>query len=208
MLTRVLLIFILLGTGCGVALTGPDPSEQYIRDGIPLGHYRIFIRDETGTTNLGGVVGANALCRASAQTAGLVLDYRALLSTSTTDAKDLFTTNAPLWQVKADGQRVLIKALTSLLWTEQSVETQIKFDARGNEVADLLNTVILTGTSSDGTASWDGSAFRTCSDWTSDVAGTARLGRPNFTNGLWISQAHINCNTLFVSNLYCFALNQ
>lgn len=72
---------------------------------VPGGSCLVFVTSTTHTGNLGGLAGADAICQARADAAGLGGTFRAWLSDSTTAARDRLT-RAGVPYVRVDGVQV------------------------------------------------------------------------------------------------------
>jgi hypothetical protein len=73
----------------GVGTSNPTAALHVAGDAAVLGDYnRVFVTSQLYNGNLGGLAGADALCQARADAAGLPGTYRAWLSDGTTNAAD------------------------------------------------------------------------------------------------------------------------
>ena len=149
-----------------------------------VGSLKIFA---TSIAYNGGGVGslsnADALCQSQANTLGYAGSYKAILSDSSTNAKDRLTLTYPIVRA-SDGTTVVASAN---LW-------QGTLD---NAISTTAGTYAWTGSSSAGlkTASL-------CSDWTDSTAGvSASVGLLNNTANSWALVATQACNV--TNRLYC-----
>lgn len=122
--------------------------------------------------NLGGLEGADALCRHLAEAAGTTgKTWRAYLSTATVNARDRIGAG-PWYNAKG----VLIaNGLDDLHSDENGITKETGLTETGQTVPgrgdDPNQHDILTGTNADGTANEN-----TCGDWTLNGEGSAMLG--------------------------------
>lgn len=143
------------------------------------GQTYVFATNTTYTGNLGGVSGADAICQTAASNAGKPGVYKAVLSTSTEDAKDRLSVIHPVVRI-VDG----IPIASTNFWT-QALESDIK-TVTGNNI---YGGPSWTGTTTGGVKHAD-----TCSDWTSD-SGNGRRGAPSPGNA-FTAESVAPCNTL------------
>lgn len=68
--------------------TAPEVPDVIADDGPPVPRRRVFVTGEPHGANLGGLVGADAICQTTADAAKLGGTYRAWISTSVLSAKD------------------------------------------------------------------------------------------------------------------------
>ncbi len=158
-----------------------------------------------GSNNQDGLAGANAVCQARATAGGLpnAAQYRAWLSTSTTDAycnaRGQTGTKAqgcsggaaqpagPWYQ--RDGVTPFTASLDALTGSDRVIYSAVIFDEFGNAVPDLAASTIWTGTRDSGTA------ISTCSDWTTSAAGTlGTFGRALGSAQIWTYWSSGACN--------------
>ncbi|MCB9983913.1 MAG: hypothetical protein H6861_09640 [Rhodospirillales bacterium] len=130
--------------------------------------------------SLGGLSGADTLCQTEAGVLGYSGTWKALLSDSTTNAKDRLTITYPVVRA-ADGTIVD----STNLW-DGTVQTAI-------EPGSYLNA--WTGSNTNGTAS-----SSHCTNW-SATGGIATYGRAEFTNTNWINIGTSGCAVAVA--LYC-----
>lgn len=122
--------------------------------------------DQAQTGNLGGVQGADAKCQAQAQGAGLPGVFRAFLSSSSQDVKDLIGgPNMSLPVVNTQGQ-ALFPSWSAVFTTQEWASGVELYNFAGAKVEDNTGGItdgdLWHGSKPDGTAAPD-----TCSDWTS-----------------------------------------
>lgn len=117
------------------------------------GQTSIFLTATLYSGNMGGLSGADAICQTAADAAGRPGVYKAILSTTTQDAKDRLTVIHPVVRV-SDNTAIA----ASNFWT-QGMEDQPRTATNGAAYGDHY----WSGTTTGGTKHTD-----TCSDWTSD----------------------------------------
>jgi len=150
-----------------------------------------FVTSTVHTGNLGGLAGADAICQARAQGAGLAGTYRAWLSTSTVNASDRFG-SATGW-VRTDG-KPFVRTIREL--TERKIFYPLILNERG---ASEGSDPAWTGTDDDGDAQ-----ANTCSDWTS-TATSGTVGYPEYGNGAFTQNGGGACTTS--AHLYCLGID-
>lgn len=112
------------------------------------GRTRIFLTINSYNGNLGGLAGADTTCNNEATTLGYGGTWKALLSDSTTNAKDRLTITYPVMRA---GDDVIVDSTN--IW-DASLQNAISSDGKG----------AMTGTGTDGTKNSNGGTF--CNDWT------------------------------------------
>jgi hypothetical protein len=188
-------IYVWAYNDCGVspatqlnAVTGTCPSPTKI----------IFVEEVAPLqpSMYGGLAGADVICQNAAGAAGLPGVYRALLSTSTVDARDRI--NDGIF-IRTDNQ-VIANNKAELF--DGSVPIQVNKNEHGLTLGDT-NMHVYTGSTLSGTYM---GANTTCGDWT-DYSQSGRYGKPTETNQDWISRNTWGCNTnTSSSGLYCVQL--
>lgn len=157
----------------------------------------VFITSTSHTGNLGGLAGADAICQARADAAGLSGTYKAWLSDATTAARDRLT-HAVVPYVLVDGTRIagdwddLVDGL---------LDNPIQLTETG-ETAGLVRAWTATQASGDRDL-----AFFTCANWMSDDNASVFGSRGQATGkdsswSLWLS-GDIPCSSE-AQRLYCF----
>jgi hypothetical protein len=141
---------------------------------------QIFTTSGTYNGNMGGLSGADTLCSDQATALGFSGTWKAVLSTSTTNAKDRFTLTYPVTHASTG---VIIAP--SNLW------------------AGSLGAAIGTGNSvNTGTDSAGLKTANTCSDWTSASSGlNTSYGNDSLTDSRWVSWISSGCNG--TRSIYC-----
>lgn len=197
-----------------LALTGVVSSASTLAQ-PPSGPTSFFITaaGSGDEADLGGLAGADAICQSQADAAGLDSTFRAYLSTqgpNGVDARDRIGEGP--W-FNSNGYRVAAN-VDDLHSANHRITGGTGLTATGNQIPGTGFSPnrhdILTGSQADGTAYPDGDDM-TCSNWTSNDEGTARVGHHDFPN--WNS-AHNSqgCSQQALINtggyglFYCFAL--
>lgn len=165
-------------------------DELYLYWLAGLGNHVLFVTSTTYTGNLGGLSGADAKCNARATAGGLTGNYKALVSTSTTNAKDRVTITSAV--VQKDGTTVATGSAD--FWDGPSVKPSITE----------------SGTPKSSARPWTGSnnvgvyvSGKTCADWTDGVSSSfANQGYTDTTSNFWFGGSYeYYCN--YESELYC-----
>ncbi len=133
--------------------------------------------------NLGGLVGADAHCQKLAADVASQKTWKAYLSSSTENARDRIGSGPwynALGVLIAQNVADLHNNASRLIKTTQLTEIGMIVNGRG----DTPNKHdILTGSKSDGTLFFAGGNDTTCSDWTSNGSGSARVGHHDRVGG-------------------------
>lgn len=145
---------------------------------------RIFATAGVYNGNLGGLVGADAICQTEATGLGYSGTWKALLSTNALNARDRLTLVYPVVRA-SDGEVV---AATNL-WSGTLAAAPVTSN---------FNTA-WTGTASAG----DKYGTNFCDNWTNGTIGYGSEigGYTQNTNGSWIANGFGTCN--ITNNLYC-----
>jgi hypothetical protein len=183
--------------------TDPSTTEPDDTTGDETGHVEagpnyLFV---TSTVHiggsLGGLEGADALCQARADAAGLAGTYRAWLSGPGVDARDRFA-GARGW-VRTDG-KPFANSIT------QIVDGKFWYPPTLDENGDLpASWEVWTGTDLNGIGYDHGGNF--CSGWTSEDAEIFALQGDRESARPWWTDSHIRrCNE--TGRLYCLGVDQ
>jgi hypothetical protein len=167
--------------------TGIEPHPNYI-----------FVTSTEHTAGaLGGLEGADAICQARADAAGLPGTYRAWLSGPGVDARDRFA-GARGW-VRTDGQPFsssIDQMLQGKFWFPSTLDENGNFPASWQ---------IWTGTDLDGIGYDHGGGF--CGGWTSNDSEIWGLQGDREASRPWWSDSHLRpCNE--TGRLYCLGADQ
>lgn len=155
-----------------------------------------FVTSTTHNGNLGGLTGADNICKARAAAAGLAGTYRAWLSTSTTNAVTRLG-SARGW-VRVDG-KPLVDTIADL--TTGKLIHPLRIDETGTDVG---HARVTTGTNPDGKVS---TTSDLCGNWTSSATGGyTRQGATDGLGGLFTSIGGQTCGS--AARLYCFGVNR
>ena len=155
---------------------------------VPAILHRAFVTKEAYTGNLGGLSGADGICKENALLAGLPGSYVAWLSTDTIDAKD----RIPDWQyaLSGDGNPVISKDKADLL--DGVLLRLFNTDADGKYYAGQ----VWTGTKADGTKN-----KATCNNWSSTTT-KGSAGTTESVAAEWTESLVSSCQSAF--RFYCF----
>jgi hypothetical protein len=216
-------ILIAVTATLGVALIpGISIIAQQQDDEPPEMGFFITSRSIGDGGNLGGLAGADAHCQALAEAAGSNRTWAAYLSTQgpgAVNARDRIGSGP--W-ANANGV-VMATNLESLHYDNSNFNWQFTLDENGNQFAsridgdpDFSEHDVLTGSRIDGTA-FPAGQDQTCSNWTSNSEGSARVGHADrysfMTPGSPWNSSHgtpgcTQANLVQVGGaglLYCFA---
>ena len=155
----------------------------------------VFVTSQTFTGDLGGVVGADAICQELACSAGLTGNYKAWLSDSSSSPANDFDQGTAYSLV--DGTAIA-NSFADL--TDGSLLNPINKDETGSTPSGP--SFVWTNTNVNGTPSGND-----CEGWTSnDVGKVGSVGQRTATDIGWTATltlgGTISCNTL--AKLYCF----
>ena len=162
----------------------------------------VFVTSTTQNAALGGLGGADSLCMARAQAAGLSGTYKAWLSTSTVNAKDRLSP-ASGW-IRPDGKPVLNRI-------EDLASNRMFYPARLDEFgSDVGDAPVMTATYETGVRN-DETFCTTCLDFTSavdEIANNKFLcgGQASGTSALFTRWFSGGCSDL--QHLYCFGVDR
>ncbi len=173
---------------------GIDNDCDGVIDGPGVCARRVFVTADPVTTDFGGALGADALCQAAADLAGLGGTWMAWVSDSTTSPAARFRRGSDDF-VRLDG------ALLATSWsdlTDGALAAPIDVDEYGVAQG---NHEVWTHTSTSGTAL----IGAPCDDWTNPSASApnAEQGLAASTNGDWTS-AYLQVCDRADDHLYCF----
>jgi len=192
----VLLVIII---SCG----GPG-NGSVERDGVPSIDHRVFVSsasyDGKFLANSGALTGTDAAdkhCADLAKAAGLVRSYKAILSTSSINAKDKLSFTGAVYIVKGT-QKVKIVEAGLDLWSTDSKDLLFSINIDENETTVATGTKIWTGTDSSGTKDTDH-----CTNWTANSVVSGSYGETDFTNQKWLYSTTSNCSSQ--NRLYCIS---
>lgn len=160
----------------------------------PLGgcHPKYVFVADARDGNMGGLTGADAICQAEADAAGLPGIYKAWLSDNTDSPSTRFTQS----EYGYINTRNEVIATDWADLTDGTINVPLNITEFG---AQASGGSTWTGSLSDGTANGSGSY---CGDWTS-TAGTERRGANNVTNSGW-SDAFSPTACTSTLPFYCF----
>ena len=155
-----------------------------------------FVTEGVYPGNFGGRASADAICQTAAATAGLLGDFRALLSDAGGIPFDLsqsigFFGGSVIDTVQPSG--TVIQDTTDLLVSGGALLASLSRSENGT----LLDGVnVWTGSNSDGTEA------QTCSGWTSGSSSqSGTIGLTGQTSSAWLSSGSLTCDS--TAHLYC-----
>lgn len=184
---------ILIFTSCG----GADGDESAV-DGISSGEHRVFITSSTFSGSLGGLTGADSVCQNLAQSAGLELSYKAILSSDSISASARIFLTGAIYSIDSSGVKVKITESGGDLWQSGGFPELVNFitlDEFG------LNTTgnVWTGSNDNGSSAGAG---QSCTSWSG--SGSGRVGTIGGSNGAWLDNSTQSCSNFF--HLYCISI--
>ena len=193
------LTFCFLFIGCSPAIEG-SISPAFI-DSVRDDERRIFVTALTyfSVADFEGVSGADALCRASAASAGLQREYQALLSTSSLAMKSRLNSGASVYKVSASQERVRVAERdTDLLEaTTNNLLAPPNFTAQGDVIVGVC--AVWTGSTSVGEHHG-----LSCTNWSNgDSFNLARVGSCTSTSAV-LNQSSSSCD--LANRLYCISM--
>ncbi|HEU5432578.1 MAG TPA: hypothetical protein VFU81_12995 [Thermomicrobiales bacterium] len=156
------------------------------------GPCRVFVTSTAYGGNLGGLAGADAICRQLAEAANLPGTYKAWLSDGAASPSTRFVQSTGPYQL-VNGTKIAAN-WTSL--TDGALRAPINLTERGAAVADSL--LVWTHTQVDGAA---GTTADHCGNW-GGAAGDGGRGTATYADANWTQSGSAACNT--GQRLYCF----
>jgi hypothetical protein len=155
---------------------------------VLLTQHRIFA-SSTHNGNLGGLTGADSWCQARADSQALGGTWKAVMSDSTTNAKDRIYINGIVRNLSLDQ----IADNEADLW-DGTIDNAVKFKENGVAAEEAS---VWTGTLTNGNK-----ASLHCNNWTSASSGVdGERGGPEDSNGDWIDRGDMGCDNL--RHVYC-----
>ncbi len=161
------------------------------------GACRVFVTSTTHNGNLGGLVGADAICQNLATAAGLPGSYRAWLSDSTDSPSTRFRCTAAT--CSAQGYQRVDGVTVATNWdtlTDGTLDAAISVTEQ-NTSTDIANT--WTHTRPDGTVE---SSDYHCNHWTANQSNVGDQGVDVFSDSRWTHYVPGPCD--IGAHLYCF----
>ncbi len=162
----------------------------------PSGSKKVFVTSTTYDGNLGGLSGADAMCRAAAQAAGLAnySNYKAWLSDTTNNAGTRITSDGPWYRL--DGVKVASNKAALTGTSSASLFTAISQTETGSYVGQYQ--LVWTGTGDNGVALGD-----RCVDWNNSTdSHLGQVGYATLSNSSWTTATTFACTNMRA--LYCF----
>ena len=191
-------IIALMVASCGKLAELEDGESEGDGDGIDKDtEHRIFVTSTTykgqfTIASLTGLDAADALCNSVASSAGLSLNYKAILSSTTVDANDRIDIKGAVYKIDSSDAKIKVVDDENDFWNadNQNFLSKVHLDESGN--AQTINP--WTGTQAAGVAS---SGLNFCTDWTSD-SGVVNgdIGSINSVDENWLENGTADCSTL------------
>lgn len=197
LLVKTKSLYLLLTILAVVACGQKDSGES--TDGISSSQHRIFITSNPYQGDFGSISQANILCNTAARSAGLDLNYQAILSDSLSSAINSLSLVGSVYTFDEAGMKSLITENGADLWDNNNVSfvNPINRDEFGDIV--LSSAHVWTGSNDTGYGQGDN-----CSNWGSDGA-IGRYGKVGAqTFGEWLEIGSKTCSGY--SHLYCISL--
>lgn len=148
------LLIIMTFISCGQVTDDNDT------DGISKGEHRIFVTSLSYNGNVSGISGVDAICEQIASNAGLSKTYRAIISSSSENARDRLNLIGPVFKINSSGAKILVlEDPLGLFDGSSSLSSLINLDENGSSVSGD----IWTGSTDTGT----GKISAHCNNWLS-----------------------------------------
>ena len=156
--------------------------------------HRIFATSSAHTGNLGGLSGGDSICQTRANEAALGGTWKAVLSSSATNASFRITIGGPVYNLRlgSAGGRQIVATNSGTFWST-SHTNPIDFAETGATVG----AAVFTGTDTSGTKV----TSQNCTDWTLGSGGSHAYGSSTSTSSNWIWTSNNTCGTS--SRIYC-----
>lgn len=159
---------------------------------------RVFVTNETTSSNIGGLSGADEFCNASAAAAGLTGEWTAFISTTGTNARDRISEGP---YVRLDDVQIAVNRDDLL---DGGLAAPINVDENG----DTAIRNVYTGSVEDGTTGTNTWGNGLCKNWTQGCGVCegnhwyAQSGLSNESGNRWVNWGWQFCGG--GSSLYCF----
>jgi hypothetical protein len=186
-----------------VSSCGGPANEPTNSDGVSASEHRIFITSTTTDGAMTGGVGATGidkadnLCQTAADNAGLIRDYKAIISTSDNKANQRIIISGAIYTI-AGSNKTKIAESSSDFWSASTTNllNPINRDEIGNYVT---NATAWTGTDEEGNGTNED-----CADWSTNSTGTGDYGDNDEVTDAWVeSTTPDNCSNS--KRLYCIS---
>lgn len=169
-------------------------------DGLPCASHRIFLTSTVDngafTSHGGGLTGADAFCQNAATSAGLTRTYKAVMSSSTVNAKDRLIFTGPTYNFQTASTFVVVANQGSDLWATAGTPLQ---NAVGYTETFTNPSSQRPWTGTNGTGVFQGNS---CNDWTG--GGSGAQGANDATSVFWLFAQGTPCG----SNKPVFCVSQ
>lgn len=186
-----------------LASCGGPANEATNSDGVSSSEHRIFITSTTTDGAMTGGVGAtgiekaDSLCQTTADNAGLIRDYKAIISTSDNKANQRIIISGAIYTI-AGSNKTKIAESSSDFWSASTTNllNPINRDESENYVT---NATAWTGTDEEGNGTDED-----CTDWSTNSTGTGDYGDNDEVDAAWVeSTTSDNCSNS--KRLYCIS---
>jgi len=156
----------------------------------------VFVTEDAYTGDLGGLAGADAICQAAADEAGLEGEYLAWLSTHTQGPADRF--------IKATAQYELVDGTVVALDWDDLIDGVLANQIDMAPSGQRYESSVWTNTKPDGTPRFNSSGVGTCDSWTIGIIFPvdAWIGITQTTDSGWTEHSTRSCGE--TARLYCF----
>lgn len=174
-------------------------TDDSTNDSPTLTFHSIFVTSGSWNANLGGLAGADAKCQSAATAAGLGGTWKAILSSTTVDAKDHISITMPVYNLRPAGSGGTQKIVDdeAAFWNSNSVDWSAGIQYQENGISSTND--VWTGTEDNGVQN-----MSTCSDWTDGATSgpTILAGEADETDGnQFIENDTTDCSD--TNSLYC-----
>ena len=184
-----------------ISCGGADNNTVDI-DGVRPTEHRVFItkagtiKGDFSSSSTTGLAGADELCNTYADAAGLIKDYKAILSDSNFAAKDRLVFTGAIYTVTGSEKRKVADSSVELFNADTvPLLSKLDWDEDGMSVS---SGNVWSGTTSSGTID-----ALNCTNWTDDTAGNGTIGDVNETGQEWIENTNLVCTG--TAHLYCIS---
>jgi Collagenase NC10 and Endostatin. len=175
----------------------------------------VFVTSKTYTGALGGLTGADQICKGHAERAGLSGTFKAWLSTLGGISPNNRFTRSPGRYILTNGTPIANNYTDLITCGPSCIAAPINFNEYGNQLpGDPNSNIVWTGTRANGDSATSANLNSNCKDWTAKEACPpgggncahvfGMAGASNRTDRNWTED--FQAGTCFVARrLYCFA---
>lgn len=175
---------------------GSPAGDSSNSDGLGSAQHRMFVTSSVHDGDLDGLEGADAICQTRALAAGLSRTYKALLGTSSTEARERITLIGAVYVFTSAEVKVPVVNLPLELWSGNLLNP-VNRDENYNLVVDFA----WTGADDGGSSTF----VEDCLDWTSSSnSQDGSVGDISQTDAYWLEDPiYRTCDSVF--RLYCIS---